>query len=94
MALQVYAPDKLKTVMAASDYIVASLPLTPATHQLIDADAISSMKPNGVFINVGRGQNVDEEALIAGEGALVVPIARNDYTMAASACCQTAVVIW
>ncbi len=54
-------------LMADSDYIVAALPYTPATHKLVSAEAINSMKKTGVFINVGRGQNVDEPALVQGE---------------------------
>lgn len=65
---QVYSPDKLNILMAKSDYIVAALPYTPATHKFVNAEAINSMKKSGVFINVGRGQNVDEEALVSGEG--------------------------
>ncbi len=53
--------------MAESDYIVAAMPFTPATHKLIDAEAIRCMKRTGVLINVGRGQTIDEDALIQGE---------------------------
>lgn len=62
--LQVYTPDKLHQLMADADYVVAALPSTPATQKLISADAIAAMKPTGVFVNVGRGSTVDEEALI------------------------------
>lgn len=71
--VQVYAPDKLNALMAESDYIVAALPLTPATHKLINAAAIHSMKKSGVFINVGRGQTVDEPALVKGDGQSALP---------------------
>ena len=53
--------------MAESDYVVAAMPFTPATHKLIDAEAICCMKRTGVLINVGRGQTIDEIALIKGE---------------------------
>ena len=53
--------------MKVSDYVVAATPYTPSTDKLISAEAIAAMKPTGVFINVGRGKCVDEEALIAGE---------------------------
>ena len=53
--------------MAESDYVVAAMPFTPATHKLIDAEAIRCMKRTGVLINVGRGQTIDEIALIKGE---------------------------
>lgn len=50
--------------MAASDYVVAATPWTPDTDKLVSAAAIAAMKPNAVFVNVGRGKCVDEEALI------------------------------
>ncbi len=53
--------------MAESDYVVAAMPFTPSTHKLIDAEAICCMKRNGVLINVGRGQTIDEVALIQGQ---------------------------
>ena len=53
--------------MGSSDYIVAALPGTPATAKLINAEAIRAMQPHAVFINLGRGTTVDEEALIEGD---------------------------
>lgn len=64
---KIYAPDQITELMSVSDYVVASTPYTPATDKLVSAAAIAAMKPNGVFINVGRGKCVDEEALIDGE---------------------------
>ncbi|KAF6261211.1 hypothetical protein COO60DRAFT_801988 [Scenedesmus sp. NREL 46B-D3] len=61
---KVYTPDQLTELMSVSDYVVAATPYTPATDKLISAAAIAAMKPTGVFINVGRGKCVDEEALI------------------------------
>jgi phosphoglycerate dehydrogenase-like enzyme len=67
-ARQIFTPDSLLDLIAQSDYIVAALPHTPATHKLISAEAIAAMRPHTVFVNVGRGKTVDEEALIEGEG--------------------------
>jgi phosphoglycerate dehydrogenase-like enzyme len=69
---KIYSPDQLTDLMAVSDYVVAATPYTPATDKLISAAAIAAMKPNGVFINVGRGKCVDEEALIEGETSMAV----------------------
>jgi phosphoglycerate dehydrogenase-like enzyme len=63
---QVFPPEQLLPMVAQCDYVVLSTPYTPDTHQLIDAAAIAAMKPNAVFINVGRGKCVDEEALVKG----------------------------
>ena len=65
--IQVYTPDKLNDLMAESDYVVAALPHTDQTEKLVSAEAISHMKKTGVFINIGRGQTVDEVALVKGE---------------------------
>ena len=56
--------DGLSDLMARSDYVAVALPLTPETRGLIGRRALGAMKPTAVFINVGRGAVVDEEALI------------------------------
>ncbi len=61
---QNYAPAQLNELIAASDYLLAALPLTADTRGMIGAAQIAAMKPETVFINVGRGQAVDELALI------------------------------
>jgi phosphoglycerate dehydrogenase-like enzyme len=60
----VYAPDRIVEVMRESDYVVAAAPNTPGTRGLIGAAEIAAMKPTGVIMNVGRGQVIDEAALI------------------------------
>lgn len=50
-------------VIAQADYVVMSVPLTPATYRLLTRKRIAAMKPSAVLINVGRGATVDEEAL-------------------------------
>ena len=52
-------------VIAESDYVVLSAPLTPSTYRLMNADRIASMKPSAVLINVSRGALVEEAALVA-----------------------------
>lgn len=59
-----YTPDRLLELMAESDFVVCAAPHTPDTTGLIGAAAIAAMKPSAVFINVGRGAVVDEQALI------------------------------
>jgi gluconate 2-dehydrogenase len=49
----------------AQDFVVAAVPATPATHHLIDAAALAAMRPQGIFVNIARGDVVDETALIA-----------------------------
>lgn len=52
-------------VLAESDFVVCLTPLTDETKHLFDHGAFKRMKKSAFFINVGRGQVVDEEALIA-----------------------------
>ncbi len=61
-ALQV---DSVTELMASSDIIVVTVPGGPATRHLIDAEAIAAMRPGGIFVNIARGDVVDEAALIA-----------------------------
>lgn len=49
----------------AADVVVVAVPASPATHHLIDAAALALMKPHAIFVNIARGDIVDEAALIA-----------------------------
>lgn len=49
-----------------SDIITLHAPLTPETHHLIDAKAVSSMKDGVMLINTSRGALIDTEAVIDG----------------------------
>lgn len=51
-------------LLAASDYVVVSAPLTARTRGLIGGSELGAMKPSGVLINLGRGAVVDEPALL------------------------------
>lgn len=61
---ETYALQELFNVLPNADYIVNVLPSTPKTKQLINEESLSYMKPSAVFINFGRGDAVDEQALI------------------------------
>jgi phosphoglycerate dehydrogenase-like enzyme len=54
----------IEEVIAQSHYVVMCTPLTPTTYRLMSRDRIAAMKPEAVFINIGRGGTVDEEALL------------------------------
>jgi phosphoglycerate dehydrogenase-like enzyme len=59
-----YGPSQLQEMMAASDYVLVTTPLTAATRGLIGEAALAAMKSTGVIINIGRGPVIDEAALI------------------------------
>ncbi|HSE93504.1 MAG TPA: D-2-hydroxyacid dehydrogenase [Methylomirabilota bacterium] len=54
---------RLPELLARSDVVVMSAPLTRETHHMIGARQLAAMKPSAYFINVGRGATVDEKAL-------------------------------
>jgi phosphoglycerate dehydrogenase-like enzyme len=60
----VFALGDLDEMLKQSDFVVIAAPLLPSTQKLMNADRLSKMKPDAFLINVGRGQQVDEAALI------------------------------
>ena len=46
------------------DYLVSILPRTEDTNKLVDANLLKTLPDHAVFINVGRGNAVDESALV------------------------------
>ncbi len=60
----VYPPSGLRTLLQESDYVTLIVPFTPETAGLLGKTEIAAMKPGAVLINIGRGQLVDETALV------------------------------
>lgn len=56
-------PVDLPELLRTSDFISLHVPLTPETYHIIDAGALSQMKPGAVLVNTSRGPVVDPEAL-------------------------------
>jgi D-3-phosphoglycerate dehydrogenase len=54
----------LDVLLAGSDFVVVTAPLTPETRHLLNATTIGRMKKTAWLINVGRGAVVQEEALL------------------------------
>jgi lactate dehydrogenase-like 2-hydroxyacid dehydrogenase len=67
---------ELDGVLPHADIVSIHCPLTPQTRHLIDARALSLMRPSAVLVNTARGPIVDEQALV---GAL------QDGTLAGAA---------
>ncbi|WP_048602367.1 2-hydroxyacid dehydrogenase [Rubeoparvulum massiliense] len=53
----------LEELLSRSDYVVLLAPATKETYHLMGRDQFKLMKKSAIFINVSRGQNVDEMAL-------------------------------
>ena len=56
--------ERWHELLAESDFVVNTLPLTPQTTDMFNEAAFRAMKPGACFINVGRGDTVDEDALL------------------------------
>ena len=59
----VMATDQLQDFLRDCDYLVSTLPQTEATDKLLNADTLGCLPAHAYFINVGRGNVVDEDAL-------------------------------
>lgn len=59
-----YGPEDIINVAKEVDYFIIVAPFTPQTEKMVDSKVLSAMKPTAFFLNLGRGEIVDEEALI------------------------------
>jgi phosphoglycerate dehydrogenase-like enzyme len=58
-----YPADEIRSAVAEGDFVFDARPLTRSTRGSIDASVLAAMRPEAVFVNVGRAGTVDEEAL-------------------------------
>jgi phosphoglycerate dehydrogenase-like enzyme len=67
--------DLLKFVTGL-DYLVCVLPRTRDTNQIVDQTVLEALPAHAIFINVGRGNAVDESALVKtlNEGKLAAAV--------------------
>ena len=56
--------DRLAEAAAEADYLINVLPASEENRGIFSRAVFAAMKPSAVFINVGRGETVDEAALI------------------------------
>jgi phosphoglycerate dehydrogenase-like enzyme len=59
-----YGLDGLSKVASEADYFVSVVPSTPENEKMLNAGFFSRMKPTAFFISLGRGEVVDEDALL------------------------------
>lgn len=62
---ELWSADRLLEMASLVDTLVLCLPLNASTEKLIDARVFAEMRRGSRFINVARGQVVDEPALVA-----------------------------
>ena len=58
-------PEGLDAVLARAEILVLLLPHTPATENILDAEALARLPEGAVILNPGRGALIDDEALLA-----------------------------
>lgn len=61
---ELVSPDQLAQVLPRADWLALALPLTDHTRGMIDADALGRLPAGARVLNVGRGELIDEAALI------------------------------
>ncbi|WP_347109528.1 NAD(P)-dependent oxidoreductase [Paenarthrobacter sp. S56] len=61
----VVATGQLHEVLKTTDVLVSILPATPETENSLDVGVLTKLPETAVFVNVGRGATVDEDALLA-----------------------------
>ncbi|MCG7518674.1 glyoxylate/hydroxypyruvate reductase A [Ruegeria sp. Ofav3-42] len=59
-----HGEDALPELLGQCDHVCAILPSTPQTIGLFDAQMLAAMKPGSQLLNAGRGDLIDENALI------------------------------
>jgi glycerate dehydrogenase len=95
----------LDELFAEADVITLHCPLTESTRCLVDRGRLSTMKPNALLINTGRGPLIDESALadalhrdqIGGAGLDVLtvePPPANHPLLGAPRCLVTPHLAW
>jgi phosphoglycerate dehydrogenase-like enzyme len=56
--------DDFYHILAWGDFVVSTLPLNEQTKEIIGVAEFATMKDEAIFVNIGRGGTVDEQALI------------------------------
>ena len=61
---EMIATDRILEAVRRADYLINMLPASPDNINLFDAAVFGAMKPTAYYISAGRGQTVDEAALL------------------------------
>ena len=56
--------DMLEELVSEADHVAICLPLTSRTEHLFDANLLAKMKQGAYLYNIGRGEIIDQDALI------------------------------
>ena len=61
---EITSREGLRAALAQADATIVTVPHTAETELMIDGSAFAAMKKNSAFVNIARGQVVDEPALV------------------------------
>jgi D-2-hydroxyacid dehydrogenase (NADP+) len=61
---EILPSERLREAVSKADYLINVLPAAPENSGIFDAALFDAMKPSAYYISAGRGQTVDEAALI------------------------------
>jgi phosphoglycerate dehydrogenase-like enzyme len=61
---ELFPVERTDEALFDADLVVVTLPLYEQTQKFVDASRFAAMKPGAFFVNVARGQVVDEAALV------------------------------
>lgn len=61
---ELWPADQLHRLLSESDIVILCVPLNTDTHHLMSEDEFAAMKADAYFINVARGQAVEESKLV------------------------------
>lgn len=61
---RIYPAEAIESMAKDCDYLVLIVPMTEATHHMINDSVFDAMKETAVLVNIARGAVVDEKALI------------------------------
>ncbi len=64
LADHVITQSEIHASLSTQDVVVLACPLTEATKNMVDGNFLSAMNSKAVLVNIGRGQLIDEGALI------------------------------
>lgn len=64
-AMRSFTPDQRHEALALADHVVCVLPGDSGTDHFLDASAFAVMKPSASVYNLGRGNAIDSDALVA-----------------------------
>jgi phosphoglycerate dehydrogenase-like enzyme len=77
-AISTFAITELDLHLPWADHVVNILPASDSTYRLFDASKFALLKPMSAFYNIGRGDTVDQDALLAALKSGAVAVAMLD----------------